>query len=199
MSEEIIHTPQEVKKFLEVKLIVEAKLLKFGIPIEKWGIGAAKTIDHLVTEVLEGEIDLVEDEEGGLLRKIEPMGVNVYYHDESGDYRLFEDYAVFKDGRVRRRQLETSIGEKMKPGETTKQAAARAIAEELSIPDGVIFENWKDKEDIRESNSYPGLMSKYNIHEVDAEIPKEHFKSEGYIERQKDKDIFYKWKKIELK
>lgn len=51
----------ETPDFEKTKLI--NLLTQYNIPIENWGIGEAKTIEHLLREIDSGEIILVENTE----------------------------------------------------------------------------------------------------------------------------------------
>ena len=48
---------------------LEEYLLRFRIPLEKWGKGYAKTLSHLFREIESGECTILE-ERGNLLREI---------------------------------------------------------------------------------------------------------------------------------
>jgi hypothetical protein len=110
------------------------QLESFGIDTTTWGTGEAKTIEHLYKEIKNGETILVVNDAGELLRKVIVGGTDVYYTSPEGKrYHLKEEKQVFKDGRERRRNLETSVGGKIKPNEDPKDATMREIKEELGI------------------------------------------------------------------
>ena len=95
------------------------ELLKsHNIDYGKWGTGTTKTLDHLVDEVIKGETVLVENEQGELVRKLAVLWIEVTHHVADGRvYKLKETHQIFKDGRERRRNLKTSIAEKLVGGE----------------------------------------------------------------------------------
>lgn len=168
------------------------------IPIDTWGTGKAKTVDHLVKEVVEGEAVLTTTESGELVRQISVIGMDVFHKGADGKtYKLVEDKQIFKDGRERRRELPTSMGEKLQPGEDLNAAAVRAVREELGVEGDIPVEHLQTTSKIRESNSYPGLNGEYVIHDFSSELSDEQFKPEGYIERQPDKDVYFVWKEIQ--
>jgi hypothetical protein len=85
---------------------------------------------------------------------------------------LFEMDQTFPDGR--RRPRNAVLSEKMKPGETVKQAALRGVHEELGI--AVPAENARAVEtpvEVRRdvSPSYPGLPSRYTIYDCEVDVP----------------------------
>jgi hypothetical protein len=171
------------------------KLKEYKIPVDSWGKGSAKTIDHLWDE-LESKECVVKEEGGRLIRCVEFVGVNIFYKDKSGNiYHLKEDRQEFKDGRVRRRET-SSMSEKTKPGENPVEAAMRGLQEELNVKvtAGQLI-NKKDFSKSEVSNSYPGLESKYVGFKFDCFLNDDQYKENGYIEIQKDKSTYFIWKK----
>jgi|CXWL01.1.fsa_nt_gi hypothetical protein len=179
---------------------VLALLKKHRIPLATWGTGKAKTFDHLLREITSGEAELIESEHG-LVRKARGAIVAVYYDDNGTRLFLEEDRQEFKDGRVRTRDLDTSIGEKLAPNEDAVMGARRALIEELDFPMHyvarlpLISEATRTKGPVP-SDSYPGLMTLYIMYPFSVTIPPLLFKREGYKEKQKDKTSFFVWKKI---
>ena len=173
-----------------------SKLKEYSIPIEYWGKGYAKTIGHLLDELKNDECVII-DKDGYLVRYIEFVGIRVYYKDGNDTWVLKEDRQEFKDGRVRRRTMPSSVSEKMKFGEDPMLSAIRGIKEELDID---VTENQLIKR--REldydggSQSYPGLKSKYKGHQYTCYLKSHQFNPDGYVEVQKDKSTFFVWEKI---
>jgi len=169
-------------------------LKNFGIPVEIWGRGDAKAVSHLMREVVDGETVLIpEDRE--LLRQIRCVAVNVIYRDGKYVYKLVEDRQEFSDGRVRKRKTESSISEKIRPGEKAKKAAERAIREELGITGQVNLSGGKESKEIRESPSYPGLKTQYLRYNFNVKLNQDQFSPDGYVEKQDDKTTYFVWKK----
>lgn len=173
-----------------------SKLKEYSIPIEYWGKGYAKTIGHLLDELKSDECVII-DKDGYLVRYIEFVGIRVYYKEGDDTWALKEDRQEFKDGRVRRRTMPSSVSEKMKFGEDPMLSAIRGIKEELDID---VTENQLIKR--REldydggSQSYPGLKSKYKGHQYTCYLKSHQFNPDGYVEVQKDKSTFFVWEKI---
>ena len=89
-------------------------LLAHGVPVAKYGTGAAKTLEHLFEEFRLGEC-VLRSEEGRIVRVTRVLCLDVY----SEGKLLVEDKQVFlSDGRERRRALDSSMGEKMRPSRT---------------------------------------------------------------------------------
>lgn len=110
-----------------------SKLKEYSIPIDNWGTGNAKTVEHLFDE-LKNQDCLIQDEGGYLVRNIEFVGIRILYKDKSNQtFILVEDRQEFKDGRIRKRNMPSSVSEKMKFGEDSLVAAIRGIREELSV------------------------------------------------------------------
>lgn len=179
------------------KTELEQQLKSKGIPIEKWGVGESKTLENLLHELESGDSRLEEDPDLGVLRVEAGVGINVYFNEGKNSLVLVEDRQVFKDGRIRRRNLPTSIGEKMRPGESPLEAVSRAFSEELNIVAiGVIFSIGEEDRQPVSSVSFPGLWTKRKIHVFDTTMPPEYFKPEGYVEEQEDKTNYYEWRVV---
>lgn len=170
-----------------------ALLTSNRIPLDRWGTGEAKTLDHLVTELIDGECRL-EVHDGRIVRYAQGAVVDVYCDGPRGRLKLVEDRQVFADGRTKRRNLDTSIGEKMKPGEDPRDAANRAITEELGItaPLFVAPLGTRRKGPVP-SVAFPGLTTIYDMHVFAVTLPPELVRSEGYVEHQPDKTTYFVW------
>lgn len=179
---------------------LEKYLNNYKIPTKEWGVGASKTIGHLVKEINVGE-SIIEESGENLLRKEKGIAINLFYHDGKNLLKLFETKQIFKDGRTRERELATSVGEKMIPGETPIETVERAFKEELGIKISQrIIKDIKfviaDNEPVA-SKAFPGLLTKRLFYIADIFLPKKFYKPEGYIEKQSDKTTFFEWKKVE--
>jgi hypothetical protein len=171
-------------------------LVEHGIPVESWGTGQSKTLKHLYNEIESGECSL-SDEGEYLTRYIEFVAIKVYYRKEKDLYFLREDRQEFNDGRIRKRNMPSSVSEKMKFGEDPLVSAIRGIEEELGFR--VESSQLSKRKDIvynGSSVSYPGLTAKYKGHQYICYITDEQFSDSGYIEVQKDKKTFFNWTKI---
>lgn len=171
--------------------VLEKRLRSAKIPIDSWGEGSSKTIGHLLLEIEEGECELVE-RDGDLFRLVNVVVASVYYQLGEKKYKLKEDKQVFDDGRVRVRNLDGSVFEKVKTGENVDEAMARGISEELGIDKLELRKIGTDVESM-ESKSYPGLKSEYVNHRYDTYIDQDDFSESGYVEEQKDKKTYFVW------
>jgi hypothetical protein len=167
-------------------------LLETGVPLWRWGKGKTKKIGDLMEEVEQGD-SIVTKENGGALRKVAVACVDVYYREGGKMCRLKEDRQEFEDGRIRRRELLSSLAEKIKQGENPKMAAYRGVTEELGVR-GQIGLMTKEVINTKiESPSYPGLMTSFRYHFFDAYLDKEQFQKEGYVEIQPRKKTYFVW------
>lgn len=174
---------------------LEDYLRSHQVPIDSWGEGESKTLVHLLAELDAGESHLLE-KDGSLLRIENGVAVNVLYEMEGQKLILHEVMQVFADGRPRKRDLSTSIGEKVKPGESLAAAAQRALDEELGII-GVALTNCRDEDrPPLPSRSFPGLMSKRTITIYDCYLNPDQYNPEGYIEHQLDKTTYFVWRPL---
>lgn len=176
-------------------------LVRANIPVEEYGIHAAKTVLHLLSEINEGEAHVTMNENGELLRELNVLWVDVLCELSNGDvYVLEEDRQEFKDGRVKRRNLDSSIGEKLKPDEDPQEAVERALQEELGVENAVeVLHHIGYDERTFIPDAFPGLESTYRMHKFVTVIAEDAFIPEGYIEVQADKTNYYTWRLIHPK
>lgn len=173
---------------------LRAVLQTAGVPYDTWGQGVAKTTEHLLDEVRSGETRLSWGPDGELVRTVSVVWVDVFGHDNQGRrWHLREDRQVFRDGRERRRQLQTSLGEKMLPDEDIIAATQRALVEELGVVGTSAVEYLGSEQTVHTPISYPGLESRYDTHVVRIEITSDQFRADGYVEHQADKSTFFVW------
>ncbi len=165
-----------------------------GLLLDAYGIGEAKDVEDLHGEITEGESLLRLCTNGRLLREVNVVWVDVRCILSDGIAMLLkEDRQVFRDGRLRRRNLPSSLGEKIKAGEDTQAAAVRAIHEEIGVDE--IEELRRIRVDLQQfiPPTYPGLVTKYISTYYSAVIPEAAYRPEGYVEHQPKKDNYYVW------
>jgi hypothetical protein len=172
---------------------VSKLLQRYGVPVEKFGTGEAKTLDHLANEILEGETDLVE-KDGKIVRRVVSVLVDVRYVTPEGvELQLLEEKQVFSDGRVRRRKIK-GVGEKMTPRNEGISVAKKALKDEIGVGDSDIqIEFVETEETTMTSPSYPGLETEYIRHMMKTTISEADFRPEGYQEVQHDKTTYFVW------
>jgi hypothetical protein len=172
---------------------LEEYLLRFGIPLEKWGKGYAKTLSHLLKEIESGECTISE-EGGNLSREIEFAMCEMFYHDGKNLFKLIEEKQVFNDGRTRIRDKESSVSEKMMIGEDPLESLIRGVKEELGIIlDESQIEEEGDVKKTESSQSFPGLITKYSGHNFTCFLNQDQYNPNGYVEVQKDKRTYFIW------
>jgi len=166
-------------------------LTDHGCPLDRWGQGPAKTLSHLLRELADGECRLTV-QDGQLFRDVPGAMLRVRHRDLT----LIEDHQRFTDGRespVRRRQLPGSVGEKLQSGEDPDAGARRALAEELGITEPVALRGKHLTRKFAESESYPGLMSRFETWVYEVELPDSCYQPDGYREVQADKTTVWVW------
>ncbi|MCR4312430.1 MAG: NUDIX domain-containing protein, partial [Candidatus Uhrbacteria bacterium] len=178
--------------------MLAARLQAHGVPLGRWGVGEARRLEDLLKELESGEATLEEGPEGRLLRTSHGARVTVYYTSDSGRWKLVEDRQEYVGGGVRKRtaDLPMSVGEKLKPGESADVAARRALSEELGIEGEIPLQNIGEDKRHSPSKAFPGIDTCYVSSDYAVELPVEHYKPEGYIERQPDKTTFFVWEKV---
>lgn len=180
---------------------VEARLLSAGVPLEKWGTGKAKTLEHFLKEVAEGESVLV-GEGPDLVRRVSALVIEVRCTIDGQCLELIEEKQVFKaDGRVRVREADTGgprkgVSEKLLPTDKPETAVARAIKEELGITKLISITPLPERRVRRESTSYPGLVADTVFYDYVVEIDLTEFNPDGYREDQPDKTTYFVWRQM---
>ncbi len=176
---------------------LKTALRRGGVHVDRFGMGPAKTIENLLDEIHEGESTITVKSNGEILRELRVVWVDVFCELSNGDvYRLREDRQEFKDGRednIKRRTLDSSLGEKLKADEAPEVAVMRALEEELGIKEIISVQSHGSTAKVLTPDTYPGLESSYIFYKFETVIPESAFNPEGYIEDQPDKTNYYVW------
>lgn len=151
-----VESPRELRDWLAEK----------NIPVELWGVGRVKRVDDLWTELGTGESVLVDCPPE---RRVSCVCLVI----RRGARQLMEVGQVLANGATRRRRQPPT--EKMFRGEDVETAAFRCVEEELGIPRAscriVPGTPTKTFDRGQLSPSYPGLRTRYLVHEVEMEVP----------------------------
>lgn len=134
-----------------------------GVNTAVWDQDGAKTVGDLWREIQAGDSVLQEEP---LRRRVELVEIVAR---QNGRF-LIEAEQELSDGARRRRHIPPS--EKMHPNENVLDAARRGLREELHLrPDQVELDAAGQRRE-REvpSLSYPGLLTHYVIHRVEAAV-----------------------------
>ncbi len=148
---------------LNTKTELEALLAANGIDTAVWGTGTTKSVDNLWHEVQRGESVIRQDP----LRRVLSGVVQVIIRRQG--LLLLDAEQILLNGQKRVRNIPPS--EKMHPHETYLEAAIRCLQEELSIPREnicILEETHQEVHESRYSWSFPGLLSVYPVHKVEA-------------------------------
>lgn len=181
-------------------------LLKYGVNFLAWGHGATKPIEALYDEIESGET-ILQVLKGKLVRCVSIVYPKIYWNPSYDNfYYLYEEKREFNNGTTQTRQLLGSIGEKIQGNEDAYIALERGILEELGIKrkpkgyrKGLDLQNYdfhsgkRTIEIIEDSQSFPGLLSKYTAHLIKVEFRLGIYNEEGYVEEQEHKTTFFKW------
>ena len=170
-------------------------LTNFNVPLDDWGSGPYKTIEHLWNELNEEECVLFNIN-GTLRREVNFVGAKIYYNDGEKRYFLKEEKAMFKDGRVRIRKIWYSMAEKFKFDEDPTEALIRGMKEELDITINENQTTYYNKVYFPSDDDYPGIKSFHTGYNYLIVLNEDQYNINGYIEHQSDKDIYFKWKEI---
>jgi len=175
-----------------------AYLARFGISVKEWGKGATKTVGHLLSEIQNGDCELVE-EESGLIRRVHNVNISVSAEFNGKSHTLIEDRQVFNEGTsresIRSRHLGGAVSEKIHSSENPGDAVSRAIREELGIEGDITVNETRPEEDVdMDSPSFPGLRTQYRVYHYHATLVGDQIHKEGYKEVQPDKTTYFVWK-----
>lgn len=135
-------------------------LERAGIDLALWEKDGAKTAVHLHREVEVGDCELLDNPPRRVVRVVELLIARE-------GMQLMEVAQEMANGRLRHRHLRPA--EKMKMGESVETAATRCAEEELGVGKtavSIIGDNHRQKETMRTSPSYPGLLSQYTVFSV---------------------------------
>lgn len=191
-SQERLTLPRDINLDQLLQILVLS-----NVPIDEYGKGVAKSISHLLSEINEGESTLSIDVSGNIFRFVNVLWVDVYCSLSNGEvYVLKEDHQEFKDGRIKIRNLDSSIGEKLKPSEILLNGVRRALHEEIGISDADDIYEIGCEEKTFIPDTFPGIESTYKMHKFVTVIPESSFIPEGYVEYQNDKTNYYCWKMV---
>lgn len=141
-----------------------AWLNQYNIDTSLWGEGNAKSVIHLWDEVSSGEVILMDDPPRRVVHVVQVV-------IRRNRQVLLEAEQVLGNGSRRFRNQPPS--EKFKPGESYLDAAHRCLQEELNAPAEAIHllpESYAPRVELLDSYSYPGLLTEYLFHLVDAEV-----------------------------
>lgn len=164
----------------------------FGVDVNSWGVGEAKSVKDFLKELGAGESFLRIDK-NGIARVLRV--VKMIIEDNSGK-ALIEDYQILPDGRKKHRNQ--NPGGKIGINETPLQALHREIEEELGdvIKSGdyevEILEVFNEE---RPSKAYPTLRSIYEVNKVGVILRKGVNIPDGYHSRDKEdgKVLVFRW------
>jgi hypothetical protein len=133
----------------------------------------------------------------------------VYYYDRRRRkwWELYEEKQVFDDGTPLVRGNFNGIAETMERGMTEREEAMRLLGEETPFKDPSKYklsdclgvEHW---DPIVSEKWPPDILAAYHRHMLECEIPRSLYRPEGYVEREGDRQIYFKWRprrQLELK
>ena len=131
-----------------------------AVPTSLWGAGSAKSVGQLWDEVKQGECTLTY-EEGRALRELRVVKLRVLH--PASTQHLIEQKQTLANGKERIRG--DIPGEKLTHGEMAEVGAVRGVQEELGWEVVGAPRLLHTTVEVKPSESYPGLMSRYTFYE----------------------------------
>jgi hypothetical protein len=174
-----------------------AWLAEYGVAVDDWGSGEAKSVLDLSRELEAGESWFTEGG-GAIVRHVQVAEVRVETTRDGRRLRLVEQEQRFEDGRTRKRTGRTwrSLAEKLIRGEEPIDAARRGVEEELGITEPVEFEaKWTERLGPAPSGSYPDLPTLYTFHLFAVELPPHLFET-TYVESGQSATTTFAWSEV---
>lgn len=154
---------ERVVKFSNVQEL-NRWLLSHGIDTAVWGQQGHKTVENLWKELATGDALMQENPPMRLVNVVQVLV-------RRGNEILLETIQEMASGHKRYRNLPPA--EKIKFGENFLNAATRGLKEELGISaENIDFDvsSHTKRTFISESPSYPGLLSQYTFHDIEATV-----------------------------
>ena len=139
-------------------------LKMYGVDIETWGKGDAKSVKQFLKELIDKESFLYFDG-NRIFRTVYPLFVKITRSDGLVLKEIEQFFHAHDDEPEKRRNRLCDLAEKRYPNESVRKSLERAIKEELAIDRNIENFTFVEKE-VHEfsSASYPGLYCiKYNI------------------------------------
>ncbi|PON16156.1 hypothetical protein C2W62_19960 [Candidatus Entotheonella serta] len=136
-----------------------------GVDTSRWGRENTKSVDDLWAEIAAGESRIRTQP----LLRVVAGAVSVLIR--RGSCMLIETRQVFASGMIRQRNIPPA--EKMLPGERPIDAAIRCLSEELGVMRHDIesvASMSPPRHEVSPSPSYPGLLTSYTFHTVEARV-----------------------------
>jgi len=161
------------------------------VPTGLWGVGSAKSVGQLWAEVKHGECTLIY-EEGRALRELRVVKLRVLH--PASTQHLIEQKQTLANGEERIRG--DVPGEKLTHGEMAEVGAVRGVKEELGwevVGDPRLLHTTVE---VKPSESYPGLMSRYTFYEYALNVrglTEEHFQP-AFQTVEGDKIHHWQWR-----
>jgi hypothetical protein len=183
-SDKICVTPEELGSPEALSEWLADRLAQGREAVSRWGkLQGTKRVSNLWKELREGEISLQDSRPPK--RTVHVACVEIV---DSRGRSLLEAYQEMEDGSIRHRNR--PLSEKMKPGEQVESACLRGIWEELGPELGaphhvqIRRNSYRREEEERESLTYPGLMTHYVLHHMEALM--EHLPAEDFFTEENE-------------
>ena len=161
------------------------------VPIGLWGTGTAKSVGNLWAEMKQGECTLTY-EEGRALRELRVVKMRVLH--PTSTQHLIEQKQTLANGKEKIRG--GVPGEKLINDEVAEDGALRGVKEELGWEVVGAPRLLHTTVEVKPSESYPGLMSRYTFYEYALNVrglPEEHLKP-LFITVEGDRKHHWQWR-----
>lgn len=189
--DEAIMSRQEILKMLN----------KHQVPWDTWGKAGNRTLEDLFNYHEKDRLYFRNGSSEQCTIDVHAAIVVVTHKGDDGWRELYEDRQVFSDGSEIRRDSFNGIAETAKRSEATmNDTAKRCLLEELNFNDPLLYElsdciRIEHRKPMK-SEKWPGIIAVYHRYLFDCIISDRLFRSDGYIEKERERTVYFKWKKL---
>ena len=123
------------------------------------------------------------------------------HRDRGITLRLVENLQLFKNGLSKMPVLEKTAAGNLRIGENATAVVRSAVSKILGIADTELLEVVPGSTIMRgpyPTRLYPGLNTMRFISTFTVELPRELYRSEGYVVEDPDKSTYFVWRRCEM-
>ncbi len=193
----IVHQPKSMPELVNL-------LVKYDIPIERYGLSNVLPLQALLEQVLEERVKLVE-RNGKLIRSMNLVTINVFYQDGEELLELKEDrqvrIAMESKTEIKhtksRRKVTWSVSRKIRSVEQLREKAILALKNELGLdvnPKRLLNESYWIYSG--PSAKFPKLKDRACVYGYDLYLKPSEFQRDGYSFEDKYLRSYFYWKKV---
>jgi hypothetical protein len=173
-------------------------LRKHNVSMQDWGTKSHRSLDDLVHYMTHDRLHFRNGSSTSAVIDVHAVIAVILYRSRNGYLELYEDRQVFPDGSVLERKGFNGIAETLKRSESLRDGVRRCLAEEISFRDPLAYRLSEcmavELRDPVPSEKWPGITAVYHRYIFECKIPQKLYRPDGYVEKDGNRTIFFKWK-----